>query len=372
MGPSQPLLPTPALVRTAEMLSPRSMMQMPTWSRDSQADVQTAHPEMDLGRGTLHGQKLCITWPERCQQIISEDAGIARLCGRGKQFSEKECEQLCERVHKLLLKEPNIVQVQAPVTVVGDIHGQFLDVSNILTIGGPAPETKYLFLGNYINRGYDSLSTICLAFLLKVRFPQKVTLLRGNHETAQLTQIYGFYDECLARYGHIGPTVWRAFSNAFNVLPLAAVIDNAVLCVHSGLSPSIDTLDSVQALNRDGAVPDDGPIPDLLWSDPDDRSGWGLPVGASTFTFGEDVTKTFLQQNGLDLLVRSHRLVMEGSAWMHDKRLLSIWSAPNYCNRCRNQGAIVEIEENLQPAIHKFDATSWPSQLSPSEGAWFR
>eukprot|EP00930_Biecheleria_cincta_P082354 TRINITY_DN72106_c0_g1_i1.p1 TRINITY_DN72106_c0_g1~~TRINITY_DN72106_c0_g1_i1.p1 ORF type:complete len:373 (-),score=53.57 TRINITY_DN72106_c0_g1_i1:99-1217(-) len=367
--PSRPPLPTSALVCTAQMLSPRSMMQLPMWSRGSHAGVQAAYPKVDLGRGKLHGQKLCITWKERCQQIIGEDSGIARLCGSKGHLSEEECQQLCERVRKVLLKEPNIVQVRTPVTIVGDIHGQFLDFLNILAIGGPAPETTYLFLGNYINRGYDSLSTICLAFLLKARFPHKVTLLRGSHETLRLTQVYNFYDECLTRYGHAGPAVWRTFGNCFDALPLAAVIDDSFLCIHSGLSPSIDTLDGIRALTRDGEVPDEGPILDLLWSDPDDRCGWGFLGRSTTYSFGEDITKTFLQHNGLELLVRSHQLVMDGSHWMHDKSLLSIWSAPNYCNRCRNQGALVEFDEHRQFNVNTFDAVPWPSHSTPIERA---
>merc|ERR1711933_527719 len=106
-----------------------------------------------------------------------------------------------------------------------------------------------------------------------------------------------------------------------------------------------------------------------LWSDPDDRSGWGLPGRSSRFAFGEDVTKTFLQQNGLELLVRSNQAVMEGSAWVHDKRLLNVWSAPNYCNRCRNQGAIVEFDEHRQLNINIFDAVPWPSHSTPVERA---
>jgi len=289
-----------------------------------------------------------------------EEAGIDRLQSRGAPLSSEECLQLCDRVRRLLLREPTVVAREAPVTVVGDLHGQFLDFLNILAIGGPASETNYVFLGNYINRGYDSLSTLCLAFLLKARFPQKVTLLRGNHETKQTSQVYGFYDECLRRYEHAGPILWQSFNSCFNALPLAAVIADSVLCIHSGLSPSVDTLDQLRSLSRDCEVPDEGPICDFLWTDPYDRLGWGIQWQSNNYSFGEDITKEFLQSNGLKMLVRSHALVMEGSTWMHDNSLLNIWSAPNYCNRCGNLGAVLQFNEHMHHNIATFQAEAWP------------
>merc|ERR1740123_2896365 len=318
---------------------------------------------MDLSCGSIHGKKLCTTWKERSQQIAVEDDEIGRLCARsGDQLSEEECLRLCERVRGLLEKEPNVVNVRAPVTIVGDVHGQFLDLLNVFALCGSAPETSYLFLGNYINRGYDSISCLCLLFVLKARYPQRITLLRGAHETAQMSQVYGFYDECMRRYHYGGPTVWRALCDVFTMLPLAAVVEGDVFCVHSGLAPSLDTLDHIRALNRCEESPSEGPLCDLLWTDPADVAGWSIVGRSLTASFGENITQQFLQNNGLSLLTRSHQLVMEGFNWGHGDSLLTVWSAANYCNRCGNNAAVLELDEHMQRSIKQFDAVPWPSQ----------
>merc|ERR1719203_1703145 len=199
---------------------------------------------------------MCTTWKERSKEIAVEDGGLARLSSAsGERLTEQECMRLCERMRILLQKEPNVVPVQAPVTIVGDVKGQYLDLLNLISICGAAPETNYLFLGNYVTRGYDSLSTLCLLLLLKARFPRRIALLRGSQESSQISQVYGFYDECLRKYSHSGSAVWRAFCDCFNLLPLAAIVEGEVFCVHSGLSPSIDSLDHIRALDRRADVP---------------------------------------------------------------------------------------------------------------------
>jgi serine/threonine-protein phosphatase 2A catalytic subunit len=152
---------------------------------------------------------------------------------------------------------------------VGDIHGQFADLVEMMKIGGKAPDTNYLFLGDYVDRGYDSVETVCTVMAMKARWPGRVTLLRGNHESRQITQVYGFYDECLRKYGNAN--VWKYITDMFDHLPLAATIDNEIFCPHGGLSPSLDTLEHIRELGRTQEVPHEGPMCDLLWSDPDDR-----------------------------------------------------------------------------------------------------
>jgi len=239
------------------------------------------------------------------------------------------------------------------VTVVGDIHGQFYDLLELFRIGGRAPDTNYLFMGDYVDRGYYSVECVTLVVLLKLRYPQRVTILRGNHESRQITQVYGFYDECVRKYG--SPKVWQQFTDLFDYLPLAATIDKQLFCPHGGLSPSLDTVAQMQQLERFQEIPHEGPICDLMWSDPDDRVGWGISPRGAGYTFGQDVSEQFNQTNGFDFIVRAHQLVMEGYNWSHENAVVTLFSAPNYCYRCGNQAAIMEVDEHMHTKFIQFD-----------------
>ena len=174
-----------------------------------------------------------------------------------------------QQAKEILQQESNVQPVNAPVTVCGDIHGQFYDLAELFRIGGACPETNYLFMGDYVDRGYYSLETVTLLVALKVRYRNRITILRGNHESRQITQVYGFYDESLRKYGNAN--VWKHFTDTFDFLPMTAVVAGRIFCLHGGLSPSIDTLDHARDLDRVQEVPHEGPMCDLVWSDPDDR-----------------------------------------------------------------------------------------------------
>ena len=236
---------------------------------------------------------------------------------------------------------------------VGDIHGQFADLVELMNIGGKAPETNYLFLGDYVDRGYDSVETVCTVIAMKARWPGRVTLLRGNHESRQITQVYGFYDECLRKYGNAN--VWKYITDMFDHLPLAATVDNEIFCPHGGLSPSLDSLDHIRELGRTQEVPHEGPMCDLLWSDPDDRCGWGISPRGAGYTFGQDLSEQFNHANGLNLIARAHQLVQEGYEWSHDQAVVTVFSAPNYCYRCGNQGAIMEVDEHMNREFLQYE-----------------
>jgi len=251
------------------------------------------------------------------------------------------------------MKEQNVQPVKCPVTVCGDIHGQFHDLTELFRIGGKLPDTNYLFMGDYVDRGYYSVETVSLLVALKVRYKERITILRGNHESRQITQVYGFYDECLRKYGNAN--VWKHFTDLFDYFPLTALIEKQIFCLHGGLSPSIDSLHNIMDQDRVQEVPHEGPMCDLLWSDPDDRCGWGISPRGAGYTFGQDISEQFNHNNGLTLIARAHQLVMEGYNWGHEKNVVTIFSAPNYCYRCGNQAAIMEIDEHLEYTFLQFD-----------------
>ncbi|KAJ5348956.1 Serine/threonine-specific protein phosphatase/bis(5-nucleosyl)-tetraphosphatase [Penicillium brevicompactum] len=254
-----------------------------------------------------------------------------------KQLAEEDVRRLCDRAREVLQEESNVQPVKCPVTVCGDIHGQFHDLMELFRIGGPNPDTNYLFMGDYVDRGYYSVETVTLLVSLKIRYPQRITILRGNHESRQITQVYGFYDECLRKYGNAN--VWKYFTDLFDYLPLTALIENQIFCLHGGLSPSIDTLDNIRSLDL---------IPMTV------ADGESLPRGAG-YTFGQDISEAFNHNNGLTLVARAHQLVMEGYNWSQDRNVVTIFSAPNYCYRCGNQAAIMEIDEHLKYTFLQFD-----------------
>jgi serine/threonine-protein phosphatase 2A catalytic subunit len=194
---------------------------------------------------------------------------------------------------------------------------------------------------------------VSLLVSLKVRYPDRVHILRGNHESRQITQVYGFYDECVRKYG--SGSVWKMFTDLFDYLPLTALVDNSLFCLHGGLSPAIDSLDHIRQLDRVQEVPHEGPMCDLLWSDPDERRGWGISPRGAGYTFGQDISEMFNQRNGLQLVCRAHQLVMEGYNWSHQTNVVTIFSAPNYCYRCGNLASIMEVDEHLNRCFLQFD-----------------
>ena len=200
-----------------------------------------------------------------------------------------------------------------------------------------------------MDRGHYSLECVTLLTTLKARFPGRITILRGNHESRQITQVYGFYDECLRKYGNA--EVWQEFTSLFDYLPMIGLVEKKIFCLHGGLSPSIDTIDHAKQLDRVQEVPHEGPMCDLVWSDPDERCGWGISPRGAGYTFGQDITEHFNHCNNLDLIARAHQLVMEGYQWAHNRGIVTIFSAPNYCYRCGNMAAVMEVSEHMQYSL---------------------
>jgi len=280
------------------------------------------------------------------------DGWIEKLM-KCEHLPEASCAKLCKRARDILMEEANVTSVRSPVTVVGDIHGQWYDMQEMFEIAGKVPETNFLFLGDFVDRGYYSLECVSLVIALKVRYPKRIYFVRGNHESRQITQVYGFYDECLRKYGNAN--VWKFFTDLFDYYPLTGLVEKAIFCPHGGISPQLDTLDNILALDRIQEVPHEGPMCDIVWSDPDERTGWGISPRGAGYTWGQDLSEQYNHTNGLTLIARAHQLVMEGYAWQHDKNVVTIFSAPNYCYRCGNQAAVMELDEHLEYSFLQFD-----------------
>jgi len=272
---------------------------------------------------------------------------------RCEHLEETELKQLCDMVKEILMEESNVQPVNSPVTVCGDIHGQFYDLVELFRKGGEIPKTNYVFMGDFVDRGHHSVETLQLLLCYKARYPQSITLLRGNHECRQVTQVYGFYDECFRKYG--SANAWKYCTEVFDYLTLACVIDGSVLCVHGGLSPVISTLDQIRLLERNQEIPHEGPFCDLMWSDPEDIETWGVSQRGAGWLFGSKVTSQFNHVNGLELICRAHQLVQEGYKYMFpEKNLITVWSAPNYCYRCGNVASILAFDEHLDREVVLF------------------
>ena len=265
--------------------------------------------------------------------------------GKQVDLKEEEIKFLIDKSLSLIKEEKMLIELEAPLRVCGDIHGQYYDLLRIFEHCGYPGEYNFLFLGDYVDRGKQSLETICLLLAYKIKFPNKVHLLRGNHESSVTNRIYGFYDECKRRYN---VRLWRNFTELFNFLPVAALIDEKILCMHGGLSPDLRNLNSISEITRPTDIPDSGLLCDLLWSDPDketlefDENDRGV-----SWVFGEKIVNEFNRKNDLDLIIRAHQVVDDGYEFFANRQLITIFSAPNYCGEFDNSAGIMIIDDAL-------------------------
>ncbi|CAG0921623.1 unnamed protein product [Notodromas monacha] len=179
-------------------------------------------------------------------------------------------------------------------------------------------------------------------------------MLRGNHESRQISEVYGFYDECLRKFGDVD--VWRMFTDLFDYIPISGLIRGELLCMHGGLSPELNTIDEIWELDRIQEVPPAGPMCDLLWSDPADEEGWTVSSRGAGWLFGPDTSLAFNHTNGLKMIARGHQMLMEGYDVTHDGRVATIFSAPNYCYRCNNLAGMMQVDDKLNVYFKDFRA----------------
>lgn len=286
-------------------------------------------------------------------KVVEIENLIQRLLDAGyrgkrmKKFCLKNSEihLICSNAREIFLSQPSLLDLLPPVKVVGDIHGQYSDLIRIFTKCGYPPTSNYLFLGDYVDRGKQSLETILLLLCYKIKYPENFFLLRGNHECGNITRVYGFYDECKRR---CNIKIWKSFIDTFDTLPIAAIVAGKIFCVHGGLSPSLNSMDEIKNILRPTDVPDFGLLNDLLWSDPADTTNeWEDNERGVSYVFSKVAINKFLSKFNFDLVCRAHMVVEDGYEFFNDRSLVTVFLAPNYCGEFDNWGAAMSVTDDL-------------------------
>lgn len=273
----------------------------------------------------------------------------------------------------ILRAEKTMLEIDAPINICGDIHGQFYDLMKLFEVGGSPATTRYLFLGDYVDRGYFSIEVVLYLWVLKLSYPENIYLLRGNHECRHLTEYFTFKQEVQIKYTG---KLYNACMESFDCLPLAALVNKQFLCVHAGLSPEIHTLKDIKRINRFKEPPSHGPMNDLMWSDPsenfdNEKTGENFihnSLRGCSYFYSYAACCEFLQENGLLSIIRAHE-VQDAGYKMHRRNdatgfpsLITVFSAPNYSDRYENKAAILRYENN-EMTIKQFNSVPHPYWL---------
>ncbi|KAL3317216.1 hypothetical protein Ciccas_004132 [Cichlidogyrus casuarinus] len=294
-------------------------------------------------------------------EFIQKLATKAEKATRPFLLKESDLLVICQRVKNLFMTQPMLLPINGPIKICADIHGQFKDLMRVFELCGSPRNTKYLFLGDYVDRGKMGIETISLLFAYKLRYPNTFHLLRGNHECQAVSRIYGFFDECKRRFDL---KLWKTFIGVFDCMPVAAIVENQIFCCHGGLSPDMFKNDCsnleqlknrINALARPTDVPDEGLLCDLLWSDPrtimaaespstiTSSSGFAPNQRGVSYVFSPEVVDRFLARFNLDLVIRGHQIVEDGYEFFADRSFVTIFTAPNYCGEFDNAGAVFSL-----------------------------
>ncbi|XP_030381912.1 serine/threonine-protein phosphatase alpha-2 isoform-like [Scaptodrosophila lebanonensis] len=282
-------------------------------------------------------------------QLTTEHRGS--IHNRNVILSVEDIRSVCMMAREAFLAQPMCIEVKEPLCVVGDIHGQFDDLLRIFDYNNCPSSRRFLFLGDYVDRGKNSIEVIVLLMCYKLRYPDNLYMLRGNHESEVLNMHYGFYDECKRRYTI---KLFKTFVDCYNCMPVAAVISNRIFCCHGGLSPDLSTIEDINHLERPAQIPVKGLLCDLMWSDPENIFGWGKNNRGVSVTFGRDIVERFIRNHDFDLIVRAHQVVEEGFEFFAKRQLITLFSAPNYCGEFDNAGATMNLNSDLKISFHVF------------------
>ena len=267
-------------------------------------------------------------------------------------LSEREIFTVIDTVYPIIEKEESMLELEPPLYICGDIHGQFYDLLRIFEICKYPPQSKFLFLGDYVDRGKKSLECILLLLCLKIKYPENIFLLRGNHESADINRIYGFYDECKRK---VSLKIYKKFCNIFNILPITAIVGEKILCMHGGLALDLKTITQLKTIKRPTEIPEEGLLCDLVWSDPDETVLFDFMTNKErgiSVCFSKQTVKEFNEKNGLDLICRAHQVVEEGFQFFANMKLITIFSAPNYMGMFDNNGGILFVNEDMVCSIN--------------------
>ncbi|KAK5981102.1 Serine/threonine-protein phosphatase [Trichostrongylus colubriformis] len=267
--------------------------------------------------------------------------------GLTKTVSENDIMEVLGKAREMFLSQPAMVELDSPVKICGDTHGQYPDLLRLFNKGGFPPLSNYLFLGDYVDRGKQNLEVILLVIAYKLKFPKNFFLLRGNHECANVNRAYGFYDECMRRYQ--SQRMWQLFQDVFCVMPLTALVGEKILCMHGGLSPHLESLDQLRNIPRPTEATGATLEMDLLWADPViGLNGFQANMRGASYGFGPDILAKYCQALNIDLVARAHQVVQDGYEFFGGRKLVTIFSAPHYCGQFDNAAAMMTVDENLQ------------------------
>ncbi|KAK4167513.1 Serine/threonine-protein phosphatase PP1-2 [Cladorrhinum sp. PSN259] len=260
--------------------------------------------------------------------------------------SEEEIRYLCIEARRVFLSETSLLELTAPIKICGDLRANFPALIRSFDMYGLPPESNYLFLGNYVNRGNQSIETICLLLALKIMHPGHIFLLRGRYETRDMSRLYGFYDEFSRANLHAG--AWELFNECFDCLPIAATIEEKILAIPRGLSPDLYHMELIRRLWRPLEIPPYGLACDLLWATAEeDISGWSETENGVSFSFGPDIVARFVDKHDLDLICVSGHALEDGYEFYAGRKLVKLFTSPNYLGDFENAGAIMEVDETL-------------------------
>ena len=278
------------------------------------------------------------------EKLIESRKG--QICSNVK-LSEREINSVIEKVLPIIQNEPVMLELEPPIYICGDIHGQFYDLLRVFDILKYPPESKFLFLGDYVDRGKKSLECILLLLCLKIKYPSKIYLLRGNHESESVNRTYGFFDECKRK---ISIKIYKQFCTLFNFLPITALVGGKILCMHGGLSYDLKDINQLKCIKRPTEIPESGLLCDLVWSDPDENLFLDFCTNNErgiSICFSKTAVDDFIKNNDVDLICRAHQVVEEGFQFFADMKLITIFTAPNYMGEFDNKGGILKVNEDM-------------------------